>query len=284
MRKNGVTVSEAEIQALINFGLTATQARVYLCLNILGRSNAKTITRFSRISRQDVYRVLTELFEIGLVEKALAFPTEFKAISGNKCISLLVQQRKKATIQMQKAASKILSNLTKTTKEKSGEDTSQLVLVPEGEATLFEAQDLIGQAQKTICVISPSQKLFPWVHNESKSLGKALSRNVKTRFITDLNTNKANLLQPLLKLEKNPLFETRYLTRPPSASFGVYDNRKMILELSATGGFLDSQAIVTKNPCLIDMAANYFRLMWSQAEPKKKLKHTPKSKALANQH
>jgi sugar-specific transcriptional regulator TrmB len=258
--------SEAEIQALINFGLTATQARVYLWLNILGKSKAKTITKSSGISRQDVYRVLAELFEIGLVEKTLSSPTEFNAISGTNCISLLLQQRKKETLQMRNAASKIIGALTKKTIEKSGDQTSQLILVPEGYSILFKAQDLIEQAQITICSISPSQNLFPWIDNESKSFGKALSRKVRIRVITDLNRNKNQMPPTLLALEKNPFFQIRYLKSPPNVSFGVYDDRKLILELSATSGFLGSQTIVTENPCLIDMATNYFKFKWNQAQ------------------
>jgi HTH-type transcriptional regulator, sugar sensing transcriptional regulator len=266
--KNKISLGELEIEALTNFGLTSTQARVYLCLNTLGKSNAKNITTSTGISRQDIYRVLTELFEMGLVEKTVSSPTEFKAISVDKCISLLLQKRKKETIQMQKAASKITrSKLTSKPQENSEEKNSQLLILSPGDLISFEAHELIKQAQTTIYVISPSKKLFPWVHNDSDALEKALSRNVRIRFITDLERNPNQLMASLLKLEGNSLFEIKYFLHPLRESFGLYDNNKMVMELVATGGFLDSQTIITENPCLIEMAKKYFDLMWIQAKP-----------------
>jgi len=46
----------------MEFGLTRSQAKVYLTLVRLGEdSKALTIFRFSNVARQDVYRILTEL-------------------------------------------------------------------------------------------------------------------------------------------------------------------------------------------------------------------------------
>lgn len=51
-----------EVQTLMEFGLTRSQAKVYLTLVRLGEdSKALTIFRFSNVARQDVYRILTEL-------------------------------------------------------------------------------------------------------------------------------------------------------------------------------------------------------------------------------
>ena len=50
-------LDQRESRELTKFGLTLTQANIYHILVSLGEANAKTITNFSKIARQDVYRV-----------------------------------------------------------------------------------------------------------------------------------------------------------------------------------------------------------------------------------
>ena len=56
-------------QILTNLGLTPVQARVYLALVESGPLRISAISKASDVARPDVYRILSNLEKIGLVEK-----------------------------------------------------------------------------------------------------------------------------------------------------------------------------------------------------------------------
>jgi sugar-specific transcriptional regulator TrmB len=61
-----------DTQVLMHLGLTNSQAKVYLALLRLGTDNkGTTIAKFADVLRQDVYRLLDELQQIGIAKNTL---------------------------------------------------------------------------------------------------------------------------------------------------------------------------------------------------------------------
>lgn len=257
---------DSKIQVLTKLGLTAMQARIYICLYSAGKAQAKTLSRLCNLPRQDVYKTLNELYETGLVEKALTKPIEFRGIASSKCISLLVERQKQRCKGMEQQAKKAFRTQTKNPEINEAPSSVQILMVPKKEPTLFRAKNMVNSATQSICVVSPHQNLFPWIHKESKAFENALKRGVIVRFITDAHngTKGSNGSYRIFRSELSP--EIRYLTYPSQVSFGICDHKKLILELSAHLGFLGSDVIITENPSLVDMATTYFEVMWSQAD------------------
>jgi sugar-specific transcriptional regulator TrmB len=81
---------------LRDFGLTRKQASVYLT-----RARLKPVTpidqisKESRVAREDVYRVISELERIGLIEKIPDVPAKIKSRSLMKGCSCSLHDRKK---------------------------------------------------------------------------------------------------------------------------------------------------------------------------------------------
>jgi sugar-specific transcriptional regulator TrmB len=59
---------------LVGLGLSARQAWVYLALLRVGPVRARVIAGLAGVPRQDVYRLLLELQQLGLVQKNLTAP------------------------------------------------------------------------------------------------------------------------------------------------------------------------------------------------------------------
>ena len=80
---------------LSDLGLSRIQAKIYLALLKLGiDSKAVSIFKYSGVARQDVYRVLCELQQIGIVEKIISKPVRFRAIEPKKAVALLLKKRR----------------------------------------------------------------------------------------------------------------------------------------------------------------------------------------------
>ena len=97
-------LQEETVQTLVNLELTVLQAKVYLALVKLGTSTGRTTAKAAKVASQDVYRVLTELQEKGLVEKIIAKPNKYRPIPLKDGLSMLLQRRNKQTAELKKAA------------------------------------------------------------------------------------------------------------------------------------------------------------------------------------
>jgi sugar-specific transcriptional regulator TrmB len=268
VEENTLNISAERIGILVKLGLTPTQAKMYLSLVTLGKSRAKTLTKFSMISRQDAYQTLNELFEMSLLEKTFTKPAEFQAIPPKLCLELLTQRRNRTTTEINQTAKKIFYDFKKR-KEKSSKENQQIMLIPKEEPVLLNAKDLVKFARKTIRVITPIQKMSAWIQEEADSFLNALNRNIKLQFITDFPKNTNSWQKILAPFEYEPNFEMKYIPNSPLASFGIYDSEKILLELCAEGNYLGSQVIITENTSIIEMASSHFELMWSQAKKRK---------------
>jgi sugar-specific transcriptional regulator TrmB len=81
-------------KTLRELGISLLQARVYLALLKLGTySNVKCISVFSKVARQDIYRTMTELRELGLVEMVIGSPALFKAIPLQETVAILMEKK-----------------------------------------------------------------------------------------------------------------------------------------------------------------------------------------------
>jgi sugar-specific transcriptional regulator TrmB len=95
-------------KTLREIGLTLSQARVYLALVKLGtHSTVKTVSVFSKVARQDVYRTLTELRELSLVEMVIGNPALFRAIPLQEAVAILMERKNQRTRELLAEASEL---------------------------------------------------------------------------------------------------------------------------------------------------------------------------------
>ncbi len=81
------------IEILTYFGLTNNQAKVYLSIGSSIFITAKQIHEVSEVPRQHIYRILSALQQIGLVESTISRPLRFKGIPIQKGISFLFKEK-----------------------------------------------------------------------------------------------------------------------------------------------------------------------------------------------
>ena len=82
-----------ELQIVMDLGLTLLQAKIFLVLTESQCLKANEISKFSNISRPDVYRNLMKLQKIGLIEKIISKPYKFKTIPVETALELLINRR-----------------------------------------------------------------------------------------------------------------------------------------------------------------------------------------------
>ena len=77
---------------LMKFGLSPTQAKVFIFLGKYGTKSAPDISRALELPRTETYHVVNSLQSMGLVTAELDHPTKYSALDLRKAIASLVKQ------------------------------------------------------------------------------------------------------------------------------------------------------------------------------------------------
>ena len=134
MRGINTNISDEDISTLTELGLTVSQAKIYLSLAKAKNLTAQAISTTSKVARPDVYRVLVQLNEDGLVEKIISKPQEFHAISVEKCVSKLIQRRIIKTEELAQKALKLIEDLEHDTANEELNEKFEFIVIPNKDA------------------------------------------------------------------------------------------------------------------------------------------------------
>jgi CheY-like chemotaxis protein/predicted transcriptional regulator len=98
------------LDELPKYGLTEVQARVYFHLLGLGRTSATNVTRKVGVHRAEVYRVLRELAEKGIVtERKGKRPALFTPAPPEEALDILLQQQAKTLQHLRDTTPKLIA-------------------------------------------------------------------------------------------------------------------------------------------------------------------------------
>ena len=98
------SITQKQIDTLIHLGLTQNQARIYLANLHTGSATVKAIAQHAQIGREDVYRVLPSLQDLGLVKKCLGSPSIFEPVEPHEVLSLLITVKSDEMAKLRKEA------------------------------------------------------------------------------------------------------------------------------------------------------------------------------------
>ncbi|MCW4007997.1 MAG: hypothetical protein NWF09_04805 [Candidatus Bathyarchaeota archaeon] len=260
-------VEEELFQILKRLGLTTSQVKVYLELLELKKASGKITAQHSKMARQEVYRVLAELQEKGLVEKIIARPTAFKPVSIADCLSILIESKKAEISESQKKATSLLRKLKKensNVKAQLQEEASQFILVPEKEVPK-KLKRKIENIQTSLDAITPLNRFKTMFFNFYEVGEKASKRGVKFRLIINKPDDENSLTQIAKVIPKNPLFEPRYISAPLLAALAIYDKKEVSIAVSATAALNETPVLMSNNPSLLAIVQSYFETLWLTA-------------------
>jgi sugar-specific transcriptional regulator TrmB len=258
-------VEEEFVQILTRLGLTISQAKVYLALLELKKAAGKIISKHSKVARQEVYRVLAELQEKGLVKKIIARPTEFEPIRIEDCISILIKRKKNKISETQKEATILLQKLKqKSSKNTLEEDETRFILFPE-QAITRKKKGMLKAVRRSFDVVTSWKNPHAIMLIGMEDIDEALRRGVKIRVIIDKPGGEKLLSDTRKHLEKYPTFKISYLPNAPKALISIYDNKEAWVCTCTSPVLKKCPTLWTNNSCLLLILQDYFEMMWCKA-------------------
>jgi sugar-specific transcriptional regulator TrmB len=275
-------IQDDDVEALTSLGLTVLQAKVYLALIKTGSSTIKEISKTAGIARQDLYRITSELQQLGLVEKVIAIPAEFRPIKLTEGISILLQRLHLKEAETRKKTLELVQRHKDTdVKVKPDESEPLFIMIPEREATVQRTIEALENAKISNFSVVSWKKFSYLMSNYRKfRLSKAMKRGVKLRFITEKPENEKQIPKIVETYRKNYPFEVRYLPTPPPAHIGLFDNKEVFINTSTKEGLTETPLLWSNSSSLVAVVHDYFEILWLTAMETPKLNNNKKFKVL----
>jgi len=275
--RQGEKMKRLEEDALIltELGLSSLQAKIYLTLAKYRNLKASEISAYSGVARPDVYRVLLELEEAGLVEVMIYQPEEFHAISIDKCVSDLLHRRIQKTAELQKKALTLTQNFKRNTVNEEPEEKFQFILIHNKDAVFAKAEKITMSAQDRICFLALKERIILWLFNHIPLLEETLARKVSCQIVLPKNEGDQGFGELIDALWKYPNFSLRLISEVPAIGFSVWDRKEVLLNNLSIDGFFPYPTLWSNNKSIVELSQSYFDLMWQKAQKTNFYKEKP---------
>lgn len=257
-------LEEEDLETLIEMGLTPCQAKVYLAIIMAGKANGKAIWKISGVGRQDVYRLIDELLNLGLIEKTITRPNTYQAIQIDEGLEILLKRKTEDFQNLKQKSAFFLQKVRNTSKETtaSGE---QFIYIPGKEAHEHKIDQATINAQYTIDMVTilPAKFSVPLkaFHDTlPKTIKDAIVRGVRVRQLTNRSIN--------LKKEvwrKKGSYELRFVDETPPVVICLIDERELFFPVEPNLNPLSTDVLWTNNTGLIKIFTQYFETTWQDA-------------------
>jgi sugar-specific transcriptional regulator TrmB len=258
-------MSHEAVGTLMALGLTFVQSKAYIVLATSNALTIETLSKRAKVPRTDLYRVVKELEQKGLVERIITAPVEFKAISLKEGINVLINRKNQENRELLEKAESILQSYSeRASSEFTDNQITKFILVPHTRF-LYRIEKAIDDAQKSVDILVSWSRFVHGTFLLQEKIEKSWSRKVKWRIITEKPENGESSLMPAELRSENPLCKVKFVSFPPKTIMSIYDLNQVFLIEQVKAGLSESPALWSNSKSLLALAEGYFEKLWDTA-------------------
>jgi sugar-specific transcriptional regulator TrmB len=255
---------DSDIQTFLSLGLNSSEARVLVALYKIGTVEASKIAKASKVDRPDVYRALSDLYKLGLVEKIIAHPSTFRAVPIETGMTILLDHKTKEFIELKVRSASLIRRMNNKRTHEEVKQESQFVLIPFREALFKRLEKSIEKAQESIDISTSWKRFNSACYRLVESLEEAWSHGAKGRAVIEEAGESA--VEFAKTYWRPPNAEVRQMKVPPKTVMALYDKKEVYIYLMPSADMTDSPALWSNNPSIVAMAEDYFETLWKTAQ------------------
>lgn len=234
-------------EKLIHVGLTNTEAKIYLMLLDLNKSQAGILSRKTGIHRRSVYDALDRLIEKGLVAYIVENGLRFYMPENPQRLQELIDNKRDEIYS-------VLPQLQAKYSYDKGKQETLFFRGKQGIKSVFEDQIRVGEDVFVIGASNQADEIIKYYLPQYTK--KRLENKIKLQLLFNEDNKVLN--------KKIPLSKIKYLPKKYSSivSTNIYGNTVAIIIWLAH----DPVAIVIKQPDVALAFKGYFEMLWDLAE------------------
>ncbi len=251
---------------LLGLGLSLNQARVYLAVLKLEKTTVGQVAKFSKVRREDVYRILPVLEKMGLVERLLGKPTEVRATLISDSLSFLVAEEKKKSEERLMGMRSMVQKLSlKDWKQPPPREESIYILIAEKKAILAKTSELIRNSRKEVALIADKGIITQVLAQFSDEHKHAIKKGAQIRLLFEGESPDNLLKEKVQKLVNGASVHVKF-HREALNHFIMSDDKEALITTSKESGLGESPSLWTNNSNLIGVLRTGFESDWKKAD------------------
>jgi sugar-specific transcriptional regulator TrmB len=251
---------------LLSLGLSLNQAKVYLAILKLEKTTVGQVAKFSKVRREDVYRILPSLEKMGLIERLLGKPMEIRATPISDALSFMVSEEKSKFDERIKGMRIAVQRLSLNDwKLPIPEEESLYILIAEKKAILAKTSRLIRNSRKEVALIADKVRIIPVLSQFSDECKRAIKKGAQIRLIFEGESTDILLEEKVKKLIGGASVHVKFHSEPLN-HFIMSDDKEALINTNKESGLGESPSLWTNNSNLIGVLKTSFELDWQNAE------------------
>jgi HTH-type transcriptional regulator, sugar sensing transcriptional regulator len=267
--------NEPFYQILKDFGITDKEANIYLLVAKHGALRSTEVTRLSGNDKAEVYRILTNLQNKGLIERTLEAPTRFSAVPFEKVIDSFIKNKRDEAEIIEKKKTNLIEDWKKIVRTQADYSLERFIVIEDWRKIYPRVLQIIKNAKTQLLCISTVEDILK---AEQYGLSEAIltnpnQQNVKFRFISETSNGNLPKLMNLLSQLPTDTIEIKGKSKDfklnQSPKMVSRDNEELIV-------FIDSNseinvpkkevALWTNCKTIVQSFSSMFEELWNNSE------------------
>jgi sugar-specific transcriptional regulator TrmB len=262
MYKHKLTLEKIKNE-LINFGLTKSQAKVFIYLGKYGSKTASEIAKALQLPRTETYHLVNSLQNIGLVVAELAHPTKYTALEMKEAISTLVNQEQERIDNLahkEESISELWKEIPFFVVETDESKSEKMQLLHGTGPITNKIKEMVSSSSEDFRIYGSISDLlrmyhsdvFDWIESAPTNLKLVVSPvNKKSEFLSELDSEKIRAIP----------------SNSENKCFIVNDKKEVLIFMrNATHPSRQTFAWWSDSETLVDMMGSLFDLSWEKGE------------------
>ncbi|MGY5144296.1 MAG: TrmB family transcriptional regulator [Candidatus Nitrosopumilus sp. bin_32a] len=249
--------------ALVAFGLTPNQSKVFFYLGKIGAKTASDIAKAVNVPRSETYHLLTALQNKGIVEASFQHPIQFSALSIKKTVNLLINTETERLNKLKKAGPKleeIWEKIPGVVSTKEEEEEEKFKVLQGGNQVNSKIFDMILNA-KNECRILGSEKDFMKFYH-ANFLDALEEREIDYKLLTSISKKTKYIFEDINKSKIKRLCSSV----KENLCFLIKDDDEVLFFIKNEGNNKEMRAIWTNSETIIYSKALLFDSIWSKTD------------------
>lgn len=218
-------------EELSEYGLTDNEAKVFVHLLKLGPMKAREIGLLLNISRTEVYNVLANLQNKGIIEASLDRPAKFSAIGFEKALDILIEAQKRRITAMEKSKEELIKMWKGIRVPQIVEEREKLQLLKGLERIYARLSEMLNDVKEEVNIVAFRTELIRMYNMGIFQKLRNLKRdNVRIKILTHDVSNMQSIVTSLRKYAE--IIEVK--TMNPSC-FIITDDKQLLLFTKSPG-------------------------------------------------
>ncbi len=249
--------------ALVGFGLTPNQSKVFFYLGKIGAKTASDIAKAVNIPRSETYHLLTALQNKGIVEASFQHPIQFTALSIKKAVNLLISTETERLNKLKKSGpelEELWGKVPSATSIIEKDDEEKFKVLQGGNQVNSKIFDMILNAKEECRILGSEKDFMKFYH--ANFLDALEEREIDYKLLTPITKKSKYIFE---NIEQSKIKQLCSSVKE-NLCFLIKDDDEVLFFIKNEGNNKEMRAIWTNSETIIYSKALLFNSIWSKTD------------------